>query len=90
MPHAHGSQEFLPILGDQQKPNMHWSLVLLLEEKKVKLCHHLQEPWASSSQEDKEERGGGREGGKKRNREPKEGQCQREVKGAVKNQQLVE
>ena len=52
MPHAHGSQEFIPILGDQQKPNMHWSLVLLLEEKKVKLCHHLQEPQASSSQEE--------------------------------------
>ena len=26
--------------------------MLLFEEKKVKLCHHLQEPQASSSQED--------------------------------------
>lgn len=52
MPHAQESQEFLPILGDQQKLNMHRSLVLLFREKKVKLCHHLQEPQASSSQEE--------------------------------------
>lgn len=48
MLHAQESQEFLPILGDQQKPNMHRSLQLPGEQP----CHHLQELGPALSQEE--------------------------------------